>query len=185
MKNNLFIAGIRHKIKSDVDMQRTAIFTEHVLKYLQIAAFLGVIFPVLITVDYFLPVKVKTEIILHKRHRAGFYYILMREQSITVNQELFYHIVEGSPIDFCHTVIFKTLVRIIYQDGSDVYISKPLNIYGWPSITAVFTFLFSIFLLLKNRPNPRIDQDVLVTVGVINAFLCIFTIAFTVIGANR
>jgi hypothetical protein len=179
----LFISAVRHKIKSDLDRRRTAIFTRHLLRYLQIFAFLGVIFPVLIGVDYFLTPTIKTEMLTNKKHKIWSnrkidYFFYFNERYIKVDGDIFEQIRVGSMLDLHHTPIFDTFVVMLCRDGEDVYASKPFNIYGWPRIITALTFFLSIFLLLKNRPESKTEHDLLITAGVINTFLCVFMLAF-------
>jgi hypothetical protein len=178
----LMIPGVRRKIKLDTDARQTAIFTCYLLPYLQIFAFLGAIFPVLIAVDYFLEQHIARETVIGKKQKTWFnkdtdYYIQLNDQLISVNPLAYEHLDAGDTVSLHHTVIFNTLTKITFRKDSDTYVSRPFGIYHWPLCFAVLAFAFSVFLLLKNTPASKVNRDILISIGLLNFFACVFMFA--------
>ncbi|GHT22037.1 hypothetical protein FACS189430_03210 [Bacteroidia bacterium] len=176
------ISGIRRKVKSDMNVRRTMIFTKHLLQYLQIFAFLGVIFAVLIASDYLVPRKIQTKTITEKKEQrwtngSSDYYLYTDDCYFTVNQLAYEHLPTGSAIHLNYTAIFHTLTEIEGSDGKATYVSQPFNIYSWTIGFVIVSFLLSVFLLLKNTPSTNTNRDLLVSIGTLNFFTCLFMLA--------
>ncbi|MDR0815563.1 MAG: hypothetical protein LBN37_07430 [Bacteroidales bacterium] len=183
------ILGIRRKIKADMNARRTIIFTKHLLQFLQIFAFLGVIFAMLIAADYFAPRNIQSKTITEKKEQRWTngqidYYLYAGDSHFTVNQLAYEHLPKGSAINLNYTLIFNTLTEISGADGVDTYISHPFNIYGWTFGIVIVSFLLSGFLLLKNTPSSGVNRDLLVSVGTFNLFTCLFMFAFLFLPAT-
>ncbi|MDR0714437.1 MAG: hypothetical protein LBF89_09310 [Bacteroidales bacterium] len=182
MMKTLLIPGVRRKIKQDTDARHTAVFTCYLLAYLQIFAFLGVICPVLIAVDYFIERNISSETVINKQQKTWYnkatdYYLYLTDKTITVNRLAYEQIRMNDAVNLHHTVIFKTLTDITFRKGAEVYISRPFGIYRWPLCFAVLSFIFSAFLLLKNTPASKVNRDILISAGLLNFFTCVFMFA--------
>ncbi|MDR1666235.1 MAG: hypothetical protein LBS03_00865 [Bacteroidales bacterium] len=178
----LMIPGVRRKIKLDADARQTAVFTCYLLPYLQIFAFLGVIFPLLIATDYFLERQIDRETVADKRQQTWpngetDCYLLSNDRLIAVNPLAYKQLAVGDTFYLHHTVIFHTLAEISYSSGADVYLSRPFGIYRWPICFACLALVFSVFLLLKNTPTSKVNRDVLISAGLLNFFACVFMFA--------
>ena len=182
----MLIAGVRHKINTELDKRRSAIFTRYLIHYLQMFAFLGVIFPVLIGVDYFCVPHTKDEVVTNK-----FYHVMdnlshIEYHFITNSYRFLSDIIfyENTDIDdrvtFYYTPIFNTVTDVLHHADRAVYICKPSSIYGWPLIVACLTFICSLIMIFKTwgwiRKREYLRYDSVVNLGVINMFLCIITI---------
>lgn len=182
----MVITGIRHKIRSDIDRRRSAYFTRYLLHYLRMFALLGIFIPVLIGIDYMLAPKTLTETVNNKFYlvrddKDYTQYHFFTESHHFIANTLFYEHTEiDDEVTYYYTPIFHTLTDVSHQVDSNVYICKPFNIYNWPVIIAVLTLICSTILLIKTRRKHTSRYESVINLGVINAFLCIFTIMVTV-----
>jgi hypothetical protein len=147
---------------------------------------LGIIFPVLIVVDYFSGPKTNDEIVTNK------YYVVMDHLN-----HIEYHFLTDSyrfisdvgffentniedRIILYRTPIFKTVTYVSSKVGQSVYVCKPPSIYGWPLIIAALTFILSILVIIKTwnwqRKRKFTKYDSVINIGVVNLFLCTITI---------
>ncbi|MDR1672651.1 MAG: hypothetical protein LBS09_04200 [Bacteroidales bacterium] len=172
-----FIAGVRHRVKADMDVRRTAIFTAYALRYLQIFAFVGAFFGVMIAVDYFLPqVNIKAQITGKERDNRGNHIYFGQRYSVTVNVEAFNNLPTGGLVDIYRTSVFATPVKIEYRGA---YVGAPFNIYCFPPLFFVcMSGCLSFFLLLKNCPDSGVKRDTLISAGILNVIACLHTLAY-------
>lgn len=182
----MLITGIRHKINSELDSRRSALFTRYLIHFFRMFGWLGIIFPVLIVVDYFSGPKTNDEIVTNK------YYVVMDHLN-----HIEYHFLTDSyrfisdvgffentniedRIILYRTPIFKTVTYVSSKVGQSVYVCKPPSIYGWPLIIAALTFILSILVIIKTwnwqRKRKFTKYDSVINIGVVNLFLCTITI---------
>jgi len=152
-------------------------------------AFLGVMIPFLIVVDYFCTPLTKDEMVTNKYHiltnnlnqiEYRFYtdtYHFFSDVGFYENTNI------KDQITLYYTPIFKSITYVSHKVGQSVYVCKPSNVYGWPLIVAGVTFICSIIILVKTwgrkRRHESIKGDLMVILGLINAFLCAITIVAT------
>ncbi len=178
----MVIAGIRHKIKTDIDTRRTVSFTKYLIHYLRTFAILGVIVPILIGTDYLLDSKIKVETVGNKFFQVMNdqnnveYHIYTDSHHFIANTAFYEHTNIGDQVAYYYTPIFGTLTDISHQEGTVVYICKPFNIYNWPLFIAALTMICSVVLLIKTRRKKTVKYDAIINLGVVNAFLCLFVL---------
>jgi len=185
----MLITGIRHAINSELDIRRSAVFMKYLIHYLKMFAFIGMILPVVICVDYFCDSQTKDEIVTNKYYQIidnlnQIEYYFNTGSHRFLSDIIFYENTNvGNHITFHLTPIFKTVTNVSHQSNRIVYICKPTNIYGWPIIIVGLTFICSIFVMIKTmtmrKKTEYIEYDSKVNVGIINAILCVFTIIAT------
>jgi len=151
-------------------------------------AFLGVIIPVIIGVDYFSTPQTKIERVKNKYYQVtdqmshGEYHIITDSYHFHYDLIFYENITIKDHLTFYLTPIFKIVSKISHRTDRQEYICKPQNIYGWPLIVVCLTFIFSIILIIKlwgwKKNHNRIKYDSLVNLGVINVFLCLFVILY-------
>jgi hypothetical protein len=178
------ILGIRRKVKTDMNARYTLVFTRHLLQYLQIFAFLGFIFAILIVADYVMPRKLQTKTITEKAKQRWTNYLYADDIYFAVDQVAYENLPKGSDLILKYTLIFKTLMEISGTDGVHTYISRPFNIYSWTMGLVIVSFILSGFLLWQNTPTTKCNHDLLVTIGLLNSFTCLFMFAFLFFPAN-
>ena len=128
----MLITGIRHKINAEFDSRRSALFMRYLFHYLQMFAWLGIIIPILIGVDYFCVPKTKDEIVTNKFYKSWdnmihAEYHLFTDSYHFLSDNAFYENtnIKGK-ITFYHTPIFETVTFVSTTAGANVYICKPL-----------------------------------------------------------
>jgi len=149
-------------------------------------AWLGVIIPVLIGVDYFCTLKTRDEVVINKFYQswdnmAHVDYHLFTDSYHFLSDNAFYENTNvKDKVTFSYTPIFKTVTSVSHMSGQDVYVCKPPNIYGWPLITAGLTLFCSIIVVVKNwgwrKKRKYYRFDAVANLGVVNIFLCAITI---------
>ena len=145
-------------------------------------AYMGVIIPVFVGIDYFTAPKTKNEIVINKYYEVKnnlnqIEYHFFTESERFLSDIIFY---ENTDIDdqvtFYYTPIFNSITKV--TSGS--YTCEPNNIYGWLLIVIGLTFICSAVVVIKTwgwiKKREHVKYDSVVNWGVINAFLCIFTI---------
>ena len=182
----MLITGIRHIINAEFDSRRSALFMRYLFHYLQMFAWLGVIIPVLIGIDYFYVPQTKDEVVTNKYYRSWdsmFHvdYHIFTNSYHFLSDNVFY---ENTNIDdritFYYTPIFKTVTFVSRKAGANVYVCKPSNIYGWPLIVAGMTLICSFIIVIKTwrwqKRRKKLKFDLVANLGVVNIFLCAITI---------
>ena len=185
----MLITGIRHQITAELDTHRSAKFMRYLIHYLQMFAFLGVMMPVIIVVDYFCNPKMKDEVVINK------YYHVLDNMS-----QMEYHFFTGSyhflsdvifyentniedHINLICTPIFKTVTHVTNRTEKVEYKCKPHSVYSWPILVAGLTFVFSIIWMTKTwgwfRKRKQIKYDSIINVGIMNAIMSFFIIIAT------
>ena len=145
-------------------------------------AYMGVIIPVFVGIDYFTAPKTKNEIVINKYYEVKnnlnqIEYHFFTESERFLSDIIFY---ENTDIDdqvtFYYTPIFNSVTKV--TNGS--YMCEPHGIYGWWLIVIGLTFICSAVVVIKTwgwiKKREHVKYDSVVNWGVINAFLCIFTI---------
>ena len=180
----MVITGIQHKIKSDIDTRRTASFTKYLMHYLRMFAILGIIIPILTGVDYILAPQTQDETVFNKfyqvmnDHENTEYHIYTDSYNFIANVSFYEHIDIGGRVTYYYTPIFNTLTDVSHQAGQIVYLCKPFSVYGWPLVAPILTIICSTILLIKTRRKKPVRFEAVINLGIINAFLCIFTLVF-------
>ncbi len=180
----MVITGIRHKIRIDIDTRRTASFTRYLMHYLRMFAILGIIIPVLAGVDYILEPYTRNETVSNKfyqvmnDHDNTEYHIYTDTYHFIASTAFYEHTDIGDQVTYYYTPIFKTLTDISHQAGQNVYVCKPFSIYNWPIVAPVLTLVCSTIMLIKTRRKKPLRYEPVINLGVINAFLCVFTLVF-------
>ena len=186
-KLNTLITGIRHNIRTELDLHQSALFMRYVMHFLEMFAFLGVIIPVLIGIDYFCPPKTKDEMIIDKFYKTMDnnyveYHILTNTFHFLSDHAFFKNTNINDKVTLCHTPIFKHVTRSSYTSGTNIYVYEPDTIYWLPLIflfclTSILSVIFFIKTWNWKRKNfYRRKYDSTVNLGVAIAFLSIFII---------
>jgi len=184
----MLIVGLRHKIVSEIDSRRSSLFTRYLMHFLQMFAFLGVIFPVLIGVDYYSAAQTKNEVVKKKHYKLVNhinhieYYIKTDSYDFLFDIDFYEKTAINDQLTFYLTPIFKTITKISHKSEDQESINKPDNIYGWPLIVVGLTFICSVIMIIRlwgwTKKRDRVNYDSVVNLGVINGFLCIIVIIF-------
>ncbi len=182
----MIITGIRHKVGAESDARRTASFTKYLIHYLRMFAIMGIIIPVLIGVDYVLEPQTNYEIVNNKFYEIlsnnNIEYLVFTDfRRLNTSSTFYDHVNEGDQLTLYHTPIFHTTTLVTFQSNSNEYKCKLFSIYGWPLLAVVSTFVCSIILMMmtgqkRKKNNDYVKYDSVINLGVINAFLCIFTL---------
>lgn len=181
----MLITGIRHAINSEHDIHRSTVFMRYLVHYLDMFAFIGMILPLVIGVDFFLNAQTKEEIITSRYYEVmdnlHIEYYLHTDSYRFLSDVLFYENTKvADQVTFHRTPIFKAVTSVSHQSNKLVYTCKPTNIYGWPLIIVMVSFVFSVILIIKTwgliRKHEIIKYNSMVNLGIINAILCIFMI---------
>ena len=182
----MLITGIRQAINSELDTRRSGVFMRYLIHYLQMFAFIGVILPVVIVVDYFNETQTKDEIVTNKYYQVmdnlnQIEYHFFTASYRFLSDNIFYENTNISDrIVFHHTPILKTVTSVTHRSGRTIYTCKPNNVYGWPIIIVGITFICSLIVIIRTwgllRKNKNIKYDSKVNLGIINAVLCLITI---------
>ena len=181
----MIITGIRHKIQSDIDIRRTTRFNGYLVYYIRVFAILGVITPIAIGADYILKQQTKSEVLNNKFYQmAGGQQIKYNFYSDTHQfsgnvADFYEHINIGDTLTYYYTPIFNTLTDVTYQSGLSMYVCQPTGIYGTMLIVPVLSLICSTILLLRTHKKKYVKYEPIINLGVINAFLCILTLAFS------
>ena len=142
-------------------------------------AYLGVVFPVLIGIDYFSEPRKNDEIVVNKyfiQTRGDYieYHVYTVTHSFRSDMVFYENIDIGTQIIFRHTPIFNVATNVTARNSGLVYICSLPNVYSWlPLLIAVSTFILSLILIKKlwNRQKHFIHDSV-INLGVVNALLC-------------
>ena len=150
----MLITGIRHRVKLELDAQRTDIFKIYLLHYLQMFAILGIIFPVLIGIDYFSSPVEKKEAVTNKYYSPQtstqiYYYLYTETIRFRSDYNLYEKVYIGDTITFVYTPIFKLYTDVFYGEGIYLYHSSIDTVYGWLLVVVATTFVLSSVFLLK------------------------------------
>ena len=185
----MLITGIRQRISSEFDTHRSATFMRYLMHFMQMFAFMGVIIPLLIGVDYFIPPQTTDETVINKFYHVtdninNIEYHIFTDNYHFLSDNIFYENTNSdTQLDIQFTPIFRTVTSISHVAGRNVYTCKPNNIYGWALIIAVLTFVCSIIIVIKMwcwiRKREYVKYDSVVNLGIINAFLCLMLIIST------
>jgi len=179
----MLISGIRHKINAETDARRSAILMKYVVHYMQMFAFLGVIIPILVSVDYFLTPQAKGEKVVNKfalamehAHKIEYYFLSDSRRFCT--DAMFYENANvGDEIIFLCTPVFHIATIVTSRINGVVYECKLPSVYGWAFIFIGVTFLSSAFMIVKTwnwkRQKKYLKYDFMVNFGIINTVLCI------------
>ena len=187
----MLIAGIRHQINAELDSRRSTTFVRYLIYYLQMFAFMGIIFPVVIGVDYFCTPEIKDEIVTNKfsiliNLNQTEYHINTNSFNFLSNAIFYENTKIQDHVSLVCTPIFHTVTNVSnYHDRID-YKCKPKNLYDWPIIIAALTFVCSIIYFVKTwgwiRKRKQIKYETIINLGIINSLLCIFIIITTFLG---
>ena len=181
----MLITSIRHKVNSELDAYQSASFMRYLMHFLRMFAYLGIIFPILIGVDYYLEPLKTDETVINKYHEQSHYgnviYRLYTDShQFFPDNYLYTHTEKGDKITIHFTPIFSTVTFVSKEINSNVYMCNARSIYGVLIILVCLTFLFSIFLIIKTwgwiKKRKRIKFNIAVNVGIVNAFLCLMTL---------
>jgi len=185
----MLIPGIRYQLNAELDTHRSSAFMRYLIHYLQMFAFLGVIIPIVIGVDYFCDPQAKEEKVVNKFYRVmdsmnQIEYHFFTGSYHFISDVIFY---ENTNIEdiitLIRTPIFKTVTYVTHRSDRAEYKCRPHSVYSWPIIVAGLTFVCSIIWIIKtwrwSRKREQIKYDSMINLGIINAILCAFTIVAT------
>lgn len=182
-KYNMLISSIRHKIKSEFDLHRSALFMRYVMHYLKMFAFLGMIIPALIVADHFSTPKTKEETITNKFYRVigtsyGEYHIFTNTFHFISDNTFFENTNINDRLELRYTPIFKHITSALCKKEAAVYVYEPDTVYWWLVIFfACLTIILSINFVIRtwncNRKKACLKYDSMLNQGVIIAFLSI------------
>ena len=187
---DMSINAIRHKKKSEIDAQRSASLSIVLMHFIQAFAILGVIFPILLGVDYFCAPLVKTETVINKYYKVidnldNIEYRFFTNTDDFLSDISFYNNTNiGDPVTYYISPIFKTVTLVSHQD----YKCNPKNIYGLLLIIIGISFISSICIVCKTwgwkrkmelpgaRNSFNSSNNFIVNWGIINAVLCLISL---------
>ena len=182
----MLISSIRHKISSELDARRSVSFSRYLMHYLRMFALLGTIIPVFLGIDYFCSPKTKDKIVVNKYYQVvdnlnDIEYHFFTDSYNFLSSVGFYENTNiGDKIILQYTPIFNTVTHVSRNISGNVYTCNPKSIYSWLFIIVVLTFICSIIIVFKTwgwiKKREYIKYDSLITLGVINSFLCLITI---------
>ena len=182
----MLITSIRHKINSELDTRRSVSFMRYAMHFLQMFAFMGLIIPVLIGVDYFLDPQTKDETVVNKFYQVRDnlnqieYFFFTDSYRFLSDIDFYENTKVDEQITFHVTPIFKAVTFVTSTTAQSVYTCRPHNIYGWPLIVVGITFICSIVMVIKTwgwvKKREYVRYDSIVNFGVVTSFLCLFTI---------
>jgi len=185
----MLITGIRQKMKSESNARRSATIARYLIHFFQMFAFLGIIFPVLICVDYFSETQTNDEIVVDRYYTFmenvnHIEYCFNTESYQFLSDKIFYdHTHKDDLVTLSRTPIFRTVTNVAHHTDNMVYNYKPYNLYGWPITFTFLTFFLSLALLimigfwLNKRTN--IKYDTILNFGILNSIICTITIVAT------
>ena len=179
----MFIAGIRFRVSSDLDSKRSSIITNYLIHFIQMFAYMGIIIPALVGVDYFINLKTDNEIITNKYIQQVYDEIefhIVTEKFHFKSDINFYESIEiGDNICFYLTPIFRNVTNVTFRNGAHLLTYKMFNIYSWFLIIIIVTFVTSIIVVAKIwnwiKKREKIKYDSVINIGIINCFLCLIT----------
>ena len=183
----MLISGIRQKLSQEFNACRSALVTKYLVHYLQMFAFLGIIFPVLICVDcFFLERNINDEKVKDKYYKLRDnlnhieYFIVTDSYHFLSDDVFFEQINKEDDVKISRTQIFKTVTNVSFKKNRDVYNCIPSNIYGWPIFFVGLTFICSFITLIKTckwfKKRDHAKNDSVINFGIFNAILCLITI---------
>ena len=182
----MLITGVRHHINAEYDSQRSALFMRYLFHYLQMFAWLGVIIPVLIGVDFFCAPKTKDEVVTNKFYKSWDnmhhveYHIFTHSHHFLSDNAFYENTNVEEKVIFHHTPIFKMVTYVSHEVDGGIYKCKLNSIYGWPLIVPCSTLICSIIIVIKTwgwkRKRKYLKFDAVANLGIVNIFLCAFTI---------
>lgn len=183
----MLISGIRQKLSHEFNRRRSASVMQYLFHYLQMFAFLGIIFPVLLIIDCrFLEEQTNDEIVTDKYYKLRDnlnsieYFIFTDSYRFLCDDVFFEHINKDDNIKIIRTQIFKTVTSVTYRKDFKVYKCNPTNIYKWPIFIVALTFICSIVTLIIlckwRKKREYIQSDSAINFGIFNALLCLITI---------
>ena len=183
----MLIIGIRHKITSELDARRSALFTRYLFHYLRMFAIMGVIIPMLVIVDYYCKRRIIEEPVIIKNIVAPMYdnieyHIFTDNHHIKTESEFYDNTNIGDIITFHFTAIFKLVTNVSSRKDGYTIIYTLSSIYGGVIVIVivVLTFVTSAVFLIKTwrqiKNREYIKSNFLINLGIINAFMCLMTL---------
>jgi hypothetical protein len=152
-------------------------------------AFVGVILPISIGVDYFYEPQTKDAIVVKKYYQVTdnlnqMQYYLFTDSYNFLCDAIFYENTNvNDPVTLNRTSIFKVVTNVSRRSDQMVYTCRQHSVYGWPIIVVGLTFICSVVLISKTcglrKTCEYIKYDSTVNLGIINAIMCSFIIVAT------
>jgi len=150
-------------------------------------AYLGIIFPVLIFIDYSVfEQSVRNENVVEKYYKLRDnlnsieYHIYTNSYHLLSDQIFFEQINKNDNIKIFRTKIFKTVTNVTIRKDFAVYKCNPTNIYNWPIFIIGLTFICSTITLFLvyffNKKRDAVKNDTIINFGIFNAIICLITI---------
>jgi hypothetical protein len=180
----MVITGIRYKVKADRDTRKTASFTRYLIHYIRMFAILGIAVPLTVGVDYVLVPKTTGGVLTNKFYQITNdqdhikYSLFTDSHQFNAGVNFYEHIQIGDQLTFYNTPILEILTGVSYQSGHSRYVCIPFSIYRWPVFIPFLTLLCSSIIIIKTQRHKPVRFEPVINLGIINAFLCLFTIAF-------
>jgi len=147
-------------------------------------AYIGIIFPILIGVDYYIdPLKID-EIVINKHHEHVYgkivYRVFTDSHHFSSDYYFYKHTEIGDIITFHSTPIFNTITSVTKRTDGAVYNCSIDSIYGMLLILVCLTLVISIIVIIKTwgwiKKQKRIIFNLTVNLGLVNAVLCMMTL---------
>jgi len=151
------------------------------MHYLEMFAFLGVIIPTFIGVDFFCVPRTKDEMITYKFYKLKDkydieYHIFTNTLHFLSDNVFFENTNINDKITLYHTPIFKYVTYASCKIEATIYMYELGTIWRPLLFFVCLTILLSIIVIIKawgwKRKPPRVKYDSVVNLGVINALLC-------------
>jgi len=146
-------------------------------------AFIGIIIPILVVVDYYMERLSIDETVTNKyvvpMSSSIKYYIYTDKQQILTKNDLYDNLNVGDRVSFKLTSIFNTVTNVSYTANNSIRNYKLDSVYGWPLIIVLATFVTSFIVVYKTWGLKRkrgIKSNLTTNIGVVNAFLCLMTL---------
>ena len=186
---DMLIAGIRRKVKLDLDERKSNLLTRYLIHYSQMFAFIGLIMSALIGIDYlcyeFYFPQTKNDIINNRYYKVTDninrteYHFFTDSYRFLSKVDFYENTNIGDEVTIYFTPIFKTIVKVSNTAKQSIY-CKPFNIYKWPLFVVGLTFICSAIIIIRTwgwiKKRTYIKYDRVINLGAINIILCIITL---------
>jgi len=147
-------------------------------------AYLGVVFPVLIGVDYFIDPLEENEAVANMYYKQVYgkvvYHVYTDSYHFISDYNFYSNTAIGDIITFHYTPIFNSVTNVMREAGDVLYKCNINNIYSGLLVFVGLNFVISIFVAIKTwgliRKQKRIKFDLAVNLGIFNALLSMMTL---------
>ena len=181
----MLITGIRHKIKTEKNARIAASFIKYLVHFLKMFAFLGIIIPLLLGIDYCCKQHSKNETVTYKYCVTFDNTVFRRIYTDTFHDffcdsDFYDNTNIGDKVTYSVTPIFSLYTNVSILTNSRVYICILSRVYIWLFILSFITVTLSIIVIIRTDESERNHKstkfDYVVNIALINTLLCIIII---------